>query len=49
MRLTYFNMNHHRYLRALRELLLILRYRVEQYAVVDDEWVVQAKACLGRG
>lgn len=43
MRLTYFRMNGNRYRRALRELLVVLRYRVELYSAVNDEWILKAK------
>ncbi|CAI4229897.1 unnamed protein product [Auanema sp. JU1783] len=46
-RIPYLTMNNGQYKKVVRELLLLLRYRVELYAAENNEWSIIAKGTVG--
>ncbi|KHN81388.1 DNA mismatch repair protein Msh2 [Toxocara canis] len=45
--LTYHNLNSGQYARVVRDVLLMLHYRLEVYTACDGEWTLKAKGWLG--
>uniref|UniRef100_A0A1I7XR64 DNA_MISMATCH_REPAIR_2 domain-containing protein n=1 Tax=Heterorhabditis bacteriophora TaxID=37862 RepID=A0A1I7XR64_HETBA len=45
--IQYLTLNTGQYQRVVRELLMLLRYRVELYELVDEKWNVKAKGTVG--
>uniref|UniRef100_A0A0M3IVU6 Glucan endo-1,3-beta-D-glucosidase n=1 Tax=Ascaris lumbricoides TaxID=6252 RepID=A0A0M3IVU6_ASCLU len=45
--LTYHNLNNGQYTRVVRDVILMLHYRLEVYVACDNEWILKAKGSLG--